>query len=106
MIFRLYLIVCSVVRHQKCHIIFLKIIHQQVEQETVTAEEFAMMLIEYNVQTVPYEVYSEDTKVTELPYNVKSLPNYIKDVPVPFFATDSVDKMVSDKVSKAESVEV
>lgn len=86
--------------------ICLTFAYQQVEQETVTAEEFAMMLIEYNVQTVPYEVYSEDTKVTELPYNVNSLPNFIKDVPVPFFATDSVDRKVSDKVSKAESVEV
>jgi len=43
-----------------------------VEQETVTAEEFAMMLLEYNVKMVPYEVYPEESKANELPYKPES----------------------------------
>jgi hypothetical protein len=48
----------------------------QVEQETVTAEEFALMLLEYNVQMVPYQVYPNESKVKDLPYYPEDMPAY------------------------------
>jgi cell division protease FtsH len=48
-----------------------------IEQETVTAEEFAMMLVEYKAKTVNYDVYGK-SKVSSLPYD--SSPNLIRDV--------------------------
>ena len=48
-----------------------------IEQETVTAEEFAMMLVEYKAKTVDYDVYGI-SKVSSLPY--ESSPNLISDV--------------------------
>lgn len=48
-----------------------------VEQETVTTEEFAMMLVEYKAKTVKYDVYGV-SKVSSLPYD--SSPNLIRDV--------------------------
>merc|ERR1719453_1635857 len=48
-----------------------------IEQETVTAEEFAMMLVEYEANTVDYDVYGK-SKVSSLPYD--SSPNLIRDM--------------------------
>lgn len=48
-----------------------------IEQETVTAEEFAMMLVEYEANTVDYDVYG-NSKVSSLPYDTS--PDLIKDV--------------------------
>jgi cell division protease FtsH len=48
-----------------------------IEQETVTAEEFAMMLVEFEANTVDYDVYGT-SKMSSLPYD--SSPDLIKDV--------------------------
>ena len=47
-----------------------------IEQETVTAEEFALMLIEYNVSMVPFDIYGK-AKVSSLPYDKN--PNLMRD---------------------------
>lgn len=47
-----------------------------VEQETVTAEEFALMLLEYDVQMVPYAVYPNESKMGDLPYFPEQMPGW------------------------------
>jgi cell division protease FtsH len=47
-----------------------------VEQETVTAEEFAFMLLEYQVQMVPYAVYPNESKMGDLPYYPDQMPDW------------------------------
>ena len=47
-----------------------------IEQETVTAEEFALMLIEYNVSMVPFDIYGK-AKVSYLPYDKN--PNLMRE---------------------------
>lgn len=47
-----------------------------MDQETVTAEEFALMLLEYDVQMVPYAVYPNESKVGDLPYYPDEMPDF------------------------------
>ena len=47
-----------------------------IEQETVTAEEFAFMLLEYDVQMVPYAVYPNESKMGDLPYLPDQMPGW------------------------------
>merc|ERR1712146_839057 len=46
-------------------------------KEILAAEEFAMMLVEYEANTVDYDVYGK-SKVSSLPYD--SSPNLIRDM--------------------------
>ena len=39
-----------------------------VEQEVVSAEEFQMMLVEYNAKVVPFEVIGEERNRDKLPF--------------------------------------
>ena len=39
-----------------------------IEQETVSAEEFQMMLVQFNTQCVPYEVIGEEINREKLPF--------------------------------------
>merc|ERR1712228_604552 len=39
-----------------------------VEQEVVSAEEFQMMLVEYKVQALSYEVFGEERNRDKLPF--------------------------------------
>eukprot|EP00816_Leptocylindrus_hargravesii_P004289 CAMPEP_0196811100 /NCGR_PEP_ID=MMETSP1362-20130617/16951_1 /TAXON_ID=163516 /ORGANISM="Leptocylindrus danicus, Strain CCMP1856" /LENGTH=680 /DNA_ID=CAMNT_0042186353 /DNA_START=83 /DNA_END=2125 /DNA_ORIENTATION=- len=39
-----------------------------LEQETVSAEEFQMMLVQFNAQTVPYEIIGEELNRDKLPF--------------------------------------
>ena len=43
-----------------------------IEQETVSAEEFQMMLVEFKAKTIDYAVFGDEAKTSELPY--QSLP--------------------------------
>lgn len=39
-----------------------------LDQDTVTAEELALMMVEYDVQTAPYETYDGPADKTKLPF--------------------------------------
>lgn len=39
-----------------------------IEQETVSAEEFQMMLVEFQAKTIDFAVFGEEAKKSELPY--------------------------------------
>lgn len=39
-----------------------------LDQDTVTSEELALMMVEYDVQTAPYETYDGPADKTKLPF--------------------------------------
>ena len=46
-----------------------------LEQETVSAEEFQMMLVKFNAQCVPYEVIGDEINRDKLPF--QSMPESV-----------------------------
>lgn len=61
---------------QKNKTLLYALAERLVDQETVTAEEFALMLLDYDVQMVPYAVYPNENKVDELPYYPDQMPDF------------------------------
>ena len=46
-----------------------------VEQEVVSAEEFQMMLVEFNAKVVPFEIVGKDRNRDKLPF--QSMPTVV-----------------------------